>query len=135
MTELKAGVIKTPHDEGMSFNRDSDHVAVTEGETEFYLKSEVDGEIARLNKKLDIYKRGFKEDDRINVFLCKSVRHQKYKRCFAMANWCFMKSNYHYLVGRAEGGRFAKDSFRRSDLYLKWCDRWQRLAEQFKEDK
>lgn len=63
------------------------------------------------------------------------IQHQKHKRCFAMANWCFMKSNYHYLVGREEGGQgqLAKDSFRRSDLYLKWCDRWQRLAEKFKE--
>ena len=74
-----------------------------------------------------------------NLFYLKSeadevIRRQKYKRCLAMANWCFMKSNYHYLVGREEGGQLAKDSFRRSNLYLKWCDRWQRLAEQFKED-
>ena len=86
MNELKAGVIRTPHNEGMSFSRDSNHVAVTEDETEFYLKSEA-GEV---------------------------IQHQKYKRCFAMANWCFMKSNYHYLVGREEGGQLAKDSFRRS---------------------
>lgn len=63
------------------------------------------------------------------------IRRQKYKRCFAMANWCFMKSNYHYLVGREEGGQLAKDSFRRSNLYLKWSNRWNKLAEQFKEDK
>lgn len=30
MNGLKAGVIVTPHNEGMSFNRDSDHVAVTD---------------------------------------------------------------------------------------------------------
>ena len=29
MIELKAGVIRTPHDEGMSFERNSDHVSVT----------------------------------------------------------------------------------------------------------
>lgn len=48
MSELKAGVIVTPHNEGMSFNRDSDHVSVTEGETEFYLKSEADKVIAEM---------------------------------------------------------------------------------------
>lgn len=62
------------------------------------------------------------------------IRQQKYKRCLAMAKWCFTKSNYHYIVGREEGGQFAKDSFRRSNLYLKWCDRWKKLAEKFKED-
>lgn len=46
MIELKAGVMRTPHDEGMIFDRDSDHIAVTEGETEFYIKSEVDNVIA-----------------------------------------------------------------------------------------
>jgi len=125
MGELKAFRIKEVED-GCPF---------WQAEYEVYSKKEADEVIARLKKKLDIYKRGFKEDERINAFLCKSVRHQKYKRCLAMANWCFMKSSYHYLVGRSEGGQLAKDSFRRSDLYLKWCDRWQRLAEQFKEDK
>ena len=103
MTELKAGVIRTPHNEGMSFDGGSDHISVEEGETEFYLKSEAD----------------------------EVIRRQKYKRCLNMANWCFMKSNYHHVVGREEGGRFAMDNFRRSNLYLKWCDRWQRLAETF----
>jgi len=71
----------------------------------------------------------------LNDQLNEELRHANYKRCFAMANWCFMKLSYHYLVGREEGGQLAKDSFRRSNLYLKWCDRWQRLAEQFKENK
>ena len=103
MSELKAGVIVTPHNEGMSFSRDSGHVSVTEGETEFYLKSEAD----------------------------KVIRRQKYKRCLNMANWCFTRSNFFFVVGRSEGGRFAEERFRRSNLYLKWCDRWQRLAETF----
>lgn len=48
MSGLEAGVIITPHDEGMCFNRGSDCIAVTERETEFYLKSEADKVIAEL---------------------------------------------------------------------------------------
>lgn len=64
MSELKAGVIVTPHDEGMCFNRGSDVIAVTERETEFYLKSEADKVIAR----------------------------HKRKRCLTMAKWCASRS-------------------------------------------
>lgn len=60
MSELKAGVIRTPHNEGISFDRDSSRISVTEDETEFYLKSEVD----------------------------EVIRHQKYKRCLAMSLYC-----------------------------------------------
>ena len=141
MIELKAGVIKTPHDEGMSFIRDSDHVAVTEGETEFYLKSEVDGEIARLNKKLDIYKRGFREDDRINVFLCKSVRHQKYKRCLAMVEMCgvacdkwTMKKNRSLILGE-DGAEYYSEASKKVRHYMRWQRRWLKIAKQFKENK
>lgn len=53
MNELKAGVIVTPHDEGMCFDRGSDVMAVTERETEFYLKSEADKVIAELKHQRD----------------------------------------------------------------------------------
>lgn len=105
--ELKAGVIRTPHNEGIAFDRDSSRIAVTEDETEFYIKSEVD----------------------------KFIRHQKYKRCLNMSNWCSIRSNLFFVVGRNEGVRFAKEKFRRSDLYSKWCLRWFKIAEQFKEAK
>lgn len=42
MSELRAGILVTPHNEGMCFHRGSDVIGVTEGETEFYLKSEAD---------------------------------------------------------------------------------------------
>ena len=42
MSELKAGVLVTPHNEGMCFHRSSAVIAAAEGETEFYLKSEAD---------------------------------------------------------------------------------------------
>lgn len=129
----------TPHNEGMSFNRESDHVLVTEGETEFYLKFEVDKVIARLNKKLDIYKRGFKEDERIKAFLYKSVRHNKYKRCLAMTKWCkeSLRLMRTYEVTddywNLEPGHDAEYFCKKCDFYKKWRKRWLKLAEQFKE--
>jgi hypothetical protein len=124
MNELKAGVIRTPHNEGMSFDGGSDHISVEEGETEFYLKPEADEKIAMLKKKLV-------KQTTLRVWAELQLRHNKYKRCLAMANWCFTRSNFFFVVGRSEGGRFAEERFRRSNLYLKWCDRWQRLAETF----
>lgn len=70
MNELKAGVIVTPHDEGMCFDRGSDVMAVTERETEFYLKSEAD----------------------------KVMAHNKFKRCLGIAAVCFEKSYSTTLV-------------------------------------
>lgn len=52
MSELKAGVIRTPHNEGMVFDRGSSRISVTEDETEFYLKSEADEELAKLNRQV-----------------------------------------------------------------------------------
>lgn len=57
MSELKAGVIVTPHDEGMCFNTDSDVIAVKERETKFYLKTEADTVIAGLNDEIHNLKR------------------------------------------------------------------------------
>ena len=70
MSELKAGVLVTPHNEGMCFDRGSDVMAVTERETEFYLKSEAD----------------------------KVMAHNKFKRCLLIAKWCFEKSYSTTLV-------------------------------------
>ena len=107
--ELKAGVIITPHNEGMSFNRGSDAIAVTERETEFYLKSEADKVIAEKEKEL---------------------RHQKYKRCLDMADLCFREyQTYCALIDRLE------NFFDEKDFYERWHKRWLELAEKFKEGK
>lgn len=176
MIELKAWVMRTPHDE----DRDSDHIAVTEGETEFYIKSEVDNVIAEKDKEIVELKgqvNGFKNRSNLwhfnaveehkklvqatmviakndakikrlekcekwmkDHFFCEEiasvkVRHQKYKRCLAIARCCFTKSNYHFVVGRSEGGKTAMTHYRISRLYSKWYNRWLKLAEKFKEAK
>lgn len=63
----------------------------------------------------------------------KAIRRQKYKRCLAIARWCFTKSNYHFVVGRSEVGKTGMTHYRISRLYSKWYNRWLKLAEKFKE--
>ena len=89
MSELKAGVIATPHNEGMSFHRGSDVIAVTELETEFYLKSEADTAIAKLNsenerlKKCEIWmKQHFYCEE---VIACESAKNRRLKRALWLA--------------------------------------------------
>ena len=106
MSELKAGVIRTPHNEGMSFNRDSDHVAVTEDETEFYLKSEAD----------------------------EVIQHQKYKRCFAMAEMCDARYEEEDAKVNGHAASWAYTS-KEMKYWERWSQRWLNLADRFKEAK
>lgn len=123
--ELKAGVIVTPHNEGISFHRDSNHVAVTEEETEFYIKSEVDKLIAELNIRICEGDEDFEiANNQINRLL-KIVRHQKYKRCLAMAEWCDAEAD----VADADG------DYEDMLWYQKWHQKWLELSEKFKEAK
>ena len=88
--------------------------------TEFYLKSEADKVIAELKSKLDIYKRGFAEDDKINAYLYAELRHHKYKRCSAMAKML------EHICPR---------TIRKAKWKGKWHMHWLVLAEKFKEAK
>lgn len=117
MSELKAGVIRTPHNEGISFDRDSSHIAVTEDETEFYLKSEVDKKIAKLKGKLV-------EQTTLRVYAELQLRHNKYKRCLIIiAN----------IKAAMDSAFFVSGEY--LDWMNKWHERWLKIAEQFKEDK
>ena len=103
--------------------------------TEFYLKSEADKLIAEINMRICDGDEDFEiANNQINRLL-KIVRHQKYKRCKAIAMCCFTKSNYHFVVCRSEGGKTGMTHYRISRLYSKWYKRWLKIAEQFKEDK
>lgn len=58
-----------------------------------------------------------------NYLQDKEIRHQKYKRCFAMAKVCKLKryDAADYRIPR-----------RKWDFYDKWLKRWLELAEMFK---
>ena len=65
-----------------------------------------------------------------NMFYLKSeadevIRHQKYKRCLAMAKWCndrWILDDCLYELGKTR-------------FYERWENRWLKLAEKFKEAK
>lgn len=78
----------------------------TIADAEVYLKEKADKVIAEKDKEL---------------------RHQKFKRCLAMAKLCHEQSLWWY----SKGYGFEKyDKF-----WEKWRKRWQELAERFKEAK
>ena len=100
-----------------------------------YDKREADKLIAELEKKLDIYKRGWMENDRVNANQYAEIRHHKYKRCLAIANGCKDKINYWHIRYTTAAGydrSYEKWKYR---LLIKWRNRWLELAEKFKEAK
>ena len=97
--------------------------AVTEYKIDYdKLKSEADKVIADLEKKLDLYKRGFKEDDKINAYLYAELRHQKFERCIDKANY-WVAISYHCVDD--------KHRQRAERHHRKWLE----IAKQFKEAK
>lgn len=62
------------------------------------------------------------EQESVIADLDKQLRHQKYKRCLAMARWCDAESD----VADADG------DYDDMKWYQKWHNRWLKLAEKFK---
>ena len=92
---------------------------------DYYIKSEADKLIAELNMRICEGDEDFEiANNQINRLL-KIVRHQKYKRCLAMSEWCDAEICIADTDGDYEDMRW----------YQKWHERWLKLAEQFKEDK
>ena len=93
--------------------------------TEFYLKSEADKMIAELNMRICDGDEDFEiANNQINRLL-KIVRHQKYKRCLAMAELCRISARYEKSL---DASKYCK-------WWLKWYERWMELSEQFKDAK
>ena len=86
-----------------------------------YLKSEVDKLIADLNMRICDGDEDFEIANNQIKRLIKLVRHQKYKRCLAMAEWCDTE------VGIADTDGDYEDM----QWYQKWYKRWLELAKNF----
>ena len=80
----------------------------------FYHKSEADKVISELQKQVHDYAQGlYMLQSRAE----KEARHQKYKRCLAIAKLC----GYAYATEERDG------------FWLKWWKRWIELAKKFEE--
>jgi hypothetical protein len=97
---------------------------------EFYLKYEADKVIAEL--KAD-YKEACDRLQTANLVKDEQLaatRHQKYKRCLAMARWCRSRACF-YDTMREDGPYWSV----KSDRAYRWYKWWFKTALQFKEAK
>lgn len=95
---------------------------------EAYDKYEADKYIGDLKKERDwlAKDRAQAYDDlekraQLNIKLEESIRHQKYKRCLAMAEWCKAMCGHYLSYEEPEWFWFRK-----------WSERWIKIAEKFK---
>ena len=117
----------------------------------FYLKSEADEVIAKLNNRIKflqvthsaccnhcnecadgmgkVFDETLDELKKQKKFILEhateAIRRQKYKRCIAMAKWCRRNRLHASVCGPVE----------KIDFWEKWRKRWLKIAEQFKENK
>ena len=101
------------------------------------LKAEHVKNIRSLALCKELLRQAVEQVDQLN----EELRHQKYKRCLAMAERCkeslrLMRTyevtdNYWDL----EPGHDAEYFCKKGDFYSKWRKRWLKIAEQFKEAK
>ena len=78
------------------------------------------------------------EADKVIAEKDKELRHQKFKRCLAMAKWCGMHDEFTQLESERLGlqQRTLFFEYRKKAMWWnKWCKRWLELAEKFKEAK
>lgn len=105
--------------------KDSYHTSYAEAVKELYAKNK---EIAELEDRIDEGDKDFEIAYHQNERLLQIVRHQKQKRCLAMAMWCAAQYN--------EWSAYYPTTITRKMKFLdKWEKRWLELAEKFKEAK
>lgn len=68
-----------------------------------------------------------------------SIRHQKYKRCLAMAKLCAKNVDHlnseGYIYEKEGRADEVDDCIKGTQFYHKWYERWLEIAEQFKAEK
>ena len=74
-------------------------------------------------RSLSLCKEFLRQAIELNDQMNEELRHQKYKRCLAMAEW------FDAEVGIADTDGNYEDML----WYQKWYERWMKLAEQFKD--
>ena len=105
-----------------------------------YRKSEADKVIAELEENhkkevgqlLILNREQVNAANRLRDSMEQALRHQKYKRCLAMARMC--EERYYYLTS-LENYQMTDKEYRQviGDYWDRWLKRWLKIAEQFKE--
>ena len=136
MSELKWNWVYYPY---LDAPNEQEESALKAGYIKVVDKSEADKVIAELKDKLDLYKRGWEENDKVNENLYAQLRHHKYKRCLTMAQewrsyatFCGIQSSWHN--NRGFGKTAEKYTWKECHAW-KCVKRWLELAEKFKEAK
>ena len=108
---------------------------------EVYIKSEADKYINLLKDKANYNEFAYKLKSEELADTCRfyedELRHQKYKRCLAMARWCLTESVYfHYRYDDwGDKGYDRPYKWKKVVFWKKWARYWLKLAEQFNEAK
>ena len=73
-----------------------------------------------------------KRNTKFSIEASKEINHQKYKRCLAMAKWCenAILGWMGFKASYSSHQRYVKVM-----LFIKWRNRWIKIAEQFKDVK
>ena len=108
---------------------------------EVYLKSEADKYINLLKDKANYNEYAYKHKSEELADTCRfyedEIRHNKYKRCMAMAWWCSSQVDHYHSEGyiyEHEGKKDElEDCLRRVEFYHRWFERWDKLANKFKQ--
>lgn len=90
--------------------------------SDVYFKSEADEMIAELKNQVHEYAQVLYD---IQSRAENEIRHGKYKRCLAMAELCRTSALYEKSLNVSKYNK----------CYLKWYERWLKIAEQFKDVK
>ena len=122
MSELKWNWVYYPY---LDAPNEQEESALKAGYIKVVDKSEADKVIAELKDKLDLYKRGWEENDKVNENLYAQLRHHKYKRCLKNREICVMRCDI----------EFARQYPTRAGFFVKWERKWLEFAEKFKEAK
>jgi hypothetical protein len=139
MSELKAYIGPAPDEKGLAdyyLKSDADKVIADLEESHKKEVGQLLTEIAELKAQkaqaktfLEDAASAMHETEEYARKLYKEAQHHKYKRCLAMAMWCFEKSYSTTLV------KYDKESGLLRNFYDWWGKRWLELAEKFKEPK
>lgn len=161
MSELKARTARSIADEEEMLELGADCPIE---QTQVYLKSEADKVIANRDYEIEnlkesisnllkmkteqvmdevmekalIYGEGFVSVEQA-MKLVAELRHQKYKRCAAMARWCcdacdkWMMRKAKAIVLGKDGVKEYYQAKRKLFLFMRWQTRWLKIAEKIKE--